>query len=215
MTIAIGEIIKNGVMFDVKNWNSEIYKPEDLPATVASLFALLESRNIRYLVVGAVALLSYVAGRNTQNIDFILTEEELAAMPEITARAKNRDVVRGLFKNLHVTLLLTNNPFFAQVRKNYTTERMFGEQTIRCVTVEGLLLLKLYALPSLYRQRQFDKLGLYECDITILLLNYPALKPPMLLKVLVPHLLATELQEIQASLNDIQGRLNRFKSFQA
>ena len=215
MTITIGEIIKNGVIFDIKNCHSEIYKAEELPATVASLFALLTSRNIQYLVVGAVALLSYVAGRNTQNIDFILTEEELAAMPEITVIEENQNLVRALFQNLQVNLLLTHDAFFAQVRKDYSTKRIFREGTLRCVTVEGLVLLKLYALPSLYRKRQFDKLGIYECDITTLLFNYPAIEQALLLKILAPHLIATEIQEIQISLDDIQRRLNRFKSFQS
>jgi hypothetical protein len=37
--------------------------------------------------------------------------------------------------------------------------------------VEGLILLKLYALPSLYRQGNFAKVGIYENDVATLLLH--------------------------------------------
>lgn len=50
-------------------------------------------------------------------------------------------------------------------------EQQFGDRSIRCATIEGLIILKLYALPSLYRQGNFDRLSLYENDIPQLLIN--------------------------------------------
>jgi len=49
---------------------------------------------------------------------------------------------------------------------------------VPAATVEGLIVLKLYALPSLYRQFQMDRAALYENDITMLIANHsPALEP--------------------------------------
>jgi hypothetical protein len=42
--------------------------------------------------------------------------------------------------------------FFARVYQAYSTVQEFLDRDIPLATVEGLLLLKLYALPSLYRQ---------------------------------------------------------------
>jgi hypothetical protein len=48
---------------------------------------------------------------------------------------------------------------------------------VPAATVEGLIVLKLYALPSLYRQFQMDRAALYENDITMLIANHtPALE---------------------------------------
>ena len=72
-TQSVGEIIKNGFVFDLKNWSSMMTQPNDLICSVESLFKLLDERQIDYLLVGGVALLSYVDGRNTQDINLILS----------------------------------------------------------------------------------------------------------------------------------------------
>jgi hypothetical protein len=72
-----------------------------------------------------------------------------------------------------------------------------------------LILLKLYALPSLYRQGSFSQVSLYENDIAILLHDFqPALEP--LLAVLEPHLDASDLQEIGTILDEVKERIKRF-----
>jgi hypothetical protein len=55
------------------------------------------------------------------------------------------------------------------VQRRYATIKPFRERDIPCATVAGLLLLKLYALPSLYRQGSFARVGLYENDIATLM----------------------------------------------
>lgn len=70
--IDIGEVIQNGVVFNPRNWQDESVEMQNLPETVARLFALLEDRKIEYVLVGGVAMLQYVEGRNTQDIDLIL-----------------------------------------------------------------------------------------------------------------------------------------------
>ena len=78
------------------------------------------------------------------------------------------------------------------------------------VTVEGLILLKLYALPSLYRQGKFDRASIYESDITLLLLNYKIDLVP-LVKILKKHVLASDIEEINQTITDLQTRIRRFE----
>jgi hypothetical protein len=209
--IAIGEIIKNGVVFDMKNWGSDLSNCDNLPEIVDRLFATLAERNIDYLLVGGVALLSYIEGRNTQDIDLILSLEDLATLPEITVMDENRDFARGVYDTVQIDLLLTRNSLFELVRNRYVANREFGSRIVRCVTVEGLVLLKLFALPSLYRQGNFSRVSIYENDITLLLLNYSVELDPIL-QELSRHLIPTDMQEIRGMVSDIQSRIQRFAS---
>jgi len=213
MVAAIGEIIRDGIAFDMKNWRDEGFNPSRLPDVVEQLFILLEQREVQYLLVGGIALLSYVDGRNTQDVDFILSKSELSALPEIDLQNENRDFARGDFSGLQIDFLLTQNKLFEQVRQEFCAEREFGGRTIRTVTVEGLVLLKLYALPSLYRQGNFDRVSIYESDITLLLLNYQIKLDP-LLRLLSKHVLESDLAEIQETVSEIQGRIRRLRRSQ-
>jgi hypothetical protein len=65
--------VRNGVVFDMKNWDGSVADGDSLPQVVDRLFDLMDERQISYLLVGGVALLSYVDGRNTQDIDFIIS----------------------------------------------------------------------------------------------------------------------------------------------
>ena len=158
---AISEIIKNGIVFDIKNWGNAQIGIGNLSENIDHLFALLQQRDIDYLLVGDLALLSYVDGRNTQDIDLILSQKDLTSLPELTIADQNQNFVRATFDNLQVDILLTQNTLFKYIAKNCITSRQFGDLTVRCVTVEGLLILKLYALPSLYRQNKFDRASIY------------------------------------------------------
>ena len=210
-TLDLGEIVKNGVLFDMKNWGNDLSNASNLPEIVDRLFTTLAERNIQYLLVGGVALLSYIEGRNTQDIDLILSIEDLAQFPEITVTDENKDFARGLYEALQIDLLLTRNPLFELVRNHYATNREFGDRVVRCVTVEGLVLLKLFALPSLYRQGNFSRVSIYENDLTLILLNYSIDLEPIL-QELRSHLIATDMQEIQEIVSDIESRIQRFSS---
>ncbi|CAN5789758.1 hypothetical protein BH23CYA1_BH23CYA1_19260 [soil metagenome] len=89
MNPAIGDIIRDGVLFDVKNWGSEPPDVNQLPEAIEQLFDIFEQRQIDYLLVGGIALLSYVDGRNTQDIDFILNRADLKAIHEIAVSEEN------------------------------------------------------------------------------------------------------------------------------
>ena len=86
----------------------------------------------------------------------------------------------------------------------------FLDRDIPLATVEGLLLLKLYALPSLYRQGNFARVGIYENDIATLLHYYePAM--PSLLSELSKYVNENDFAEIKGVVSDIQNRIKRFK----
>lgn len=213
MAVAIGEIIRNGVLFDVKNWGSAMSERYDFFQAVEVLFDKLAEREIRYVLVGGVALLSYVEGRNTQDIDLILARADLDALPEIGIQNENKDFIRGTFAELQVDLLLTQNKLFRKISQEFVAERSFGSRQVRCVTVIGLLILKCYALPSLYRQGQFSRASIYENDILLLLLNY-SVNLDGIINILSDHLLKSDLNELDSILADIQKRIQRFSTQQ-
>jgi hypothetical protein len=207
--VHIGEVVRNAVLFDFKNLRGERLSAESLIQTVDDLFQLLDERQIDYLLVGGIAMLQYVEGRNTEDIDLIMALASLEKLPEIHIETRDEDFARGTFQGLQVDLLLSRNPLFEDVRRRYATRRPFVEREIPCATVEGLILLKLYALPSLYRQGNFSRVGLYENDIATLLHDYGT-DPEPLLAELAPHLSATDMAELRGILAEIRRRIERF-----
>jgi predicted nucleotidyltransferase len=208
--ISIGNVIRQGIVFDFKNLRGGTVNTDTLLQTVASLFALLDERQIDYLLVGGVAMLNYVEGRNTQDIDLIVAVSSLAKLPEIEITEQDRDFASGLFRELQVDFHLTSNPLFDKVRIEYATTQQFVEQAIPCARVEGLLLLKMYALPSLYRQANFARVGIYENDIATLMQVYePALEP--LCVELSKHLSDIDLAAVRDIVGEIQQRIVRFR----
>jgi len=182
---------------------------DSLLEAVERLFALLDERKADYVLVGGIALLHYVEGRNTEDLDLIMALQAVQRVPEINIVSQDANFARGKFGELQVDILLTRNPLFEHVRQQYATIQSFAERTVPCATVEGLLLLKLYALPSLYRQGNFARVGIYENDIATLMQAYqPELAP--LLAVLERHMDETELAAIREILDEIQLRLKRF-----
>ena len=212
LPIHIGKVIQNARIFNLQNWRGLPMNSENLPQTVMQLFTLLRQRQIDYVLVGGVALLQYLKGRNTEDVDLIMALSSLQKLPEINVTRRDQYFVEGRFEELRLDVLLTRNPLFEKVQAQYTTTQSFVEQDITCATVEGLLLLKLYALPSLYRQGDFARVGLYENDIaTLLHYHQPKLDP--LWAELASHLLATDLQSVHEIVAEIQQRLARFQNF--
>jgi hypothetical protein len=207
--VHIGKVIQNAVIFNFRNLREDTVKSETLLQNVARLFTLLEEREIEYLLVGGIALLQYIEGRNTEDIDLIMALSSLKRLPEIEITSEDIDFARGKFGELQIDLLLTRNRLFEKVRKQYRATQSFVEQEIPCATVEGLLLLKLYALPSLYRQANFARVGIYENDIATLIYSYqPELKP--LLEELAPYLGDTDIVAVREIVSEIEQRIDRF-----
>lgn len=182
---------------------------DQLIETVARFFSLIRERQIEYVLVGGIALLQYVEGRNTEDIDLIMAVSSLERLPELVVETRDDDFARGKFGDLRVDALLTSNPLFDNVRKRYATTRRFVERDIPCATVEGLILLKLYALPSLYRQGNFTRVGLYENDVVTLLHAY---NPPIgpLLDELSGYLSESDTKQVRQIVDEIQQRIIRF-----
>lgn len=207
--VHIGSVIRNAVVFNFKNWRGGTMNADTLLQTVARLFAVLHERQIDYLLVGGVALLQYVEGRNTEDIDLIMALPSLKKLPEIQIASQDVNFARGKFDELQIDILLTRNPLFEKVQRNYATTQHFAERDIPCATVEGLLLLKLYALPSLYRQGNFAHVGIYENDIATLIHDYrPQLEP--LFAELAHHLSDSDLAAVREVVAEIQQRIERF-----
>lgn len=121
MTAAVGEIIRNGNLFDVKNWSLKMPTEDQFFQAVEALFDALAEREIDYLLVGGVALLSYVEGRNTQDINLILSREALDTLSEIIINDENKNFIRGIFERLQIYILLTQNDFFRKVLERFST----------------------------------------------------------------------------------------------
>ncbi|MBI4770660.1 MAG: hypothetical protein HY784_09710 [Chloroflexi bacterium] len=206
---SIAHIVRDALTFDPKNWGSDGMNADGLPEAVARLFALLGERQVEYVLVGGVALLAYIEGRNTQDIDLIMALPSLKRLPEIEIQSQDVNFARGKFDELQIDLLLTRNRLFEQVLRRYAAPRRFAGRELPCATVEGLLLLKLYALPSLYREGSFARVGLYENDIATLMHAYrPAMEP--LFGELAWHLSETDLAEVRSIVAEIRARMERF-----
>ena len=206
--VHIGKVVRNAVLFNFGNRGGAV-KGDDLLQAVSRLFVLLGERRTDYLLVGGIALLKYVEGRNTEDIDLIMALSSLERLTEIRIEGRDDDIIRATFDGLRIDLLLTRNPLFEKVRLRYATTQRFVEREIPCATVEGLLLLKLYALPSLYRQGSFARVALYEGDIATLMHDY---RPPVepLFEELKEHLNTTDLASLRKIVGEIQERIERF-----
>ena len=208
--VHIGEIVRNAVLLNPENSRERAVNSDTLIETVARFFSLLRERELEHVLVGGIALLQYVEGRNTEDIDLIMTLSSLGRIPELLVESRDEDFARGNFGDLRVDVLLTSNPLFDEVRQRYTTTQRFVEQDVPCTTVEGLVLLKLYALPSLYRQGDFTRVGLYENDVaTLLQAHHPSVE--QLLTQLVPYLSESDMTQVNQIMAEIQQRISRFE----
>ena len=205
----IGRIIQNAATFNFQRLNGGTVSTDSLVSAVNELFALLNERGVEYVLVGGIAMLQYVEGRNTEDIDLIMALPSLKKLPEIEVSEEDVYFARGKYHDLKIDILLTRNRLFDLVRKKYVSKQRFVESEILCATVEGLLLLKLYALPSLYRQGNFARVGLYENDVATLLHAFkPDLEP--LIDTLSKHLSDTDLASVKGIVIEIKSRIQRF-----
>ena len=210
-SVQIGNVIRNAVAFNIKNWLGGSMNSDSLIQSVQDLFSVLEKRKIDYVLVGGIALLHYVEGRNTQDLDLLMSLSSVEKLPELNISSQDMYFVRANYGELDIDILLTKNPLFKKVHSKYSNEQRFLDRNIPIATVDGLLLLKLYALPSLYRQGNFARVGIYENDIATLLHDY---EPDVntLLSELSSFVNESDLAEIKNILADIQKRIKRFKN---
>jgi hypothetical protein len=163
------------------------------------------------VLVGGIAILHYIEGRNTQDLDVLMAVSSLEKLPELKVTSQDMYFVRASYNELQIDILLTRNPLFQKVHSQYSKVERFLDRNIPLATVEGLLLLKLYALPSLYRQGNFARVGIYENDIATLLHDYQP-DVSLLLSELSQYVNERDLAEIKGVVSDIQNRIKRFKN---
>src|SRR6266545_7531030 len=87
----IGEVIRNAVLFNPGNHQERLMNSDFLIETVARFFALLRERQIECVLVGGIALLQYVEGRNTEDIDLIMSLASLEQLPELRLETRDKD----------------------------------------------------------------------------------------------------------------------------
>jgi hypothetical protein len=135
----------------------------------------------------------------------------LEKLPELKIVSHDKDYVQASYGDLKIDILLTNNPLFKIVQQEYTTTVHLLDRDIPIATVEGLLLLKFYALPSLYRQGNFARVSLDENDIATLLYYYrPDAKS--LINLLSKYVSESDLAEIRTIGEELQNRAKRFNN---
>jgi hypothetical protein len=207
----IGDVIRNAVVFNVRNWLGGMMNSDSLMQSVQDFFAVLEQRKIDYVLVGGIAILHYVEGRNTQDLDLLMAVSSLEKLPELKISSQDRYFVRATYEELQIDILLTRNPLFKTVHSHHSRVEKFLDRNIPLATVEGLLLLKLYALPSLYRQGNFARVGIYENDIATLIHDYQP-NMPSLLNELSKYVTENDFLEITGVVSEIENRIKRFKN---
>ena len=208
--VNIGEVIVHGVLFDPKN--SEAWRNmdvvENIYRSVPRLFDLLDERGVEYVLVGGIAMLVYIEGRNTQDIDLIISRDDLDKLPEIRIEDENKHFARGWLGDLRIDFLFSESKLFRRVQQEYATTKQFVERKVRCATVEGLLLTKLAALPDKYRQAQFDRVRAYEKDLADLLERYKPTTAP-LFDELTKYMPPSDVDEVRKIVVDLEDRIAR------
>jgi len=134
----------------------------------------------------------------------------LKRLPEIDISHRDIYFARGNYQCLQIDVLLTNNPLFSHVKKRHVVKQDFFERSIPSATVRGLILLKLYALPSLYRQGDFVRVGLYENDVATLMF-YHAPNMSEILAELTPFVSPQDMSAIQDIISDLEQRIARLR----
>ncbi len=75
--VSIGRVIREANFFDPKKWGKTGITVASIPLVLTTLFELFEERKISYVLVGGIAMLSYVHGRNTSDLDLIIALSDL------------------------------------------------------------------------------------------------------------------------------------------
>lgn len=122
---------------------------------------LTYSENKEYVLVGGQAILLYMYGRTTKDIDLLVRPGTF----ELSDLVSDNNFGRGYYGQLTVDLLYTTNSFFEFIYTQETNTFEIFDFKVKVATIQNLILLKCYALPALYRQGQFRKADIYESDL--------------------------------------------------
>jgi hypothetical protein len=205
----IHTILSDGFCANPQNWKFSVSFPSDFNQAVEQLFSRLEEINITYTLVDGIAMLIYIEGRNTVDIDFIMSRVDANAIGLVVSQ-EDQNFARASFQGIQVDLLLADNPLFQSVQLHHAQLLEVAGRAVRVATPLGLCILKLFALPSLYRQGQFNRAALYETDILQLTLEYNVdLKQAV--QAVALHVIASDRTELDTISTDIMQRIRRMR----
>lgn len=208
----VGEILAGAATWQyysprLREGEDEILRdPQRIAENTEILLDLLSEREVDFVLVGAVAMLQYVSGRNTKDIDFIVPQSELRRCPEIIVRHQDETFCRAVFnQSVQVDFLYTKNRLFKEVAESHSQVLQMNGRLVKCATPTGLVMLKLYAMPGLIYQFQEAKIRLYENDIEGLLTC--GISDNDVIATLKKHLKPGELLAAKMILQDLRSRM--------
>jgi hypothetical protein len=174
----IAMIISDANEFNTQNWiNGMKINPQNLQSGVANFLKLLKDLNIDFVIVGGIAILSYVELRNTKDFDIIIDRHNYIKLkPFLEVLTEEGDFANCLTEEkLRVDLLFADNPIFRYVKYGFEQNLDYEQGNFPTATPEGLVMMKLYALADLTLQHQvfgkkeiLTKILLYQSDVNIL-----------------------------------------------
>ena len=189
-----------------------IQMPSNYPKLIDDFFEILREREIPFVVVGGIALLHHVPGRNTDDIDLIICSPDIARLPELEIGERNEMFAFGRYGDLRVDILFAEHPLFSLVAAEFSEPVRYEIGDLPTATVDGLLLLKLFALPSLYRQFALDRVAIYEADI-LQLLSRSDQGDDFYLEILAGHVPESDSTEVARILGEARAKVRRIRKF--
>lgn len=132
----IGAVVVNANTFTPRRWKGNPIRAESLLEHVRQLFALLQARRTAYVLVGGIALLHYVEGRNTKDIDLIMALPALR-QPGDRGASAGHVLPRGVFGELQIDVLLTENRLFDLVQGRPAQSNSFWIRRCRSPLLRG------------------------------------------------------------------------------
>src|SRR5688572_9101904 len=82
-----GRIIYLAHAANPANWMTPM--SADYPGLVHEFLEMMRDRQIPFVIVGGIALLQYVRGRNTEDLDILISGQRLAALGELSVTERN------------------------------------------------------------------------------------------------------------------------------
>jgi hypothetical protein len=95
------------------------------------------------------------------------------------------------------------------VQERHGVDGFFLNRSLHTASAKGLALLKLYALPSLYRQHQHTRVHIYEADLQSLILH-GQFKNEELLSELIDFMSPNDIHELSKILVEFEQHRSRF-----
>lgn len=193
LPVNISRVLARAAVFDFRRHatRESFMDASNISQEAEELFDLLETRGTPFLLVGGLAMLAHVRGRNTDDVDLIISVPDQRRLePEVALLEAGSPFSMGRYKQLRVDFLDAGAPFFRLIAEQYGERRRFdflrGGRELVCASPAGLMLLKMHALPHVTRAGDWERMNAYENDVLLLWLAHPEIDPAELLPVLAP-----------------------------